>query len=98
VLVAVSNSIKDVGYIQGLNSIVGVFLFYLKEEQSFWATLFMMEKLKVKDLLKEDFQTIYVLNYQFEVFFENYLPKLNDHLVMCKEFFFLTPSSRTFKQ
>lgn len=80
VLVAVSNSITELGYMQGLNYVAGVFLYYLKEEQAFWATLYLLEKLNAKDLLKENFKTIHLLNYQFEVFLTNYLPAVSNHL------------------
>jgi len=65
---------------QGLNYVAGVFLFYLKEEQAFWATLYLLEKLNAKDLLKENFETIHLLNYQFEVLLNNYLPAVSNHL------------------
>jgi len=80
VLVAVSNSIKELGYMQGLNYVAGVFSYYLKEEQAFWATLYLLEKLNAKDLLKENFETIHLLNYQFEVCLNNYLPSISNHL------------------
>lgn len=86
---AVSNSIAEVGYIQGMNSISGVFLFYMKEEQSFWATLYLLEKLKVKNILNDDFKTVHLLNYQFESFLQNCLPAVANHLVSLN---FLTQS------
>jgi len=89
VLVALSNTVKDVGYIQGLNSIVGVALTCLKEEEAFWMLLYMMEKLNVKDILNESFTRINILNYQLQTFLDAYLPELSSYLV---EIFFLSNS------
>ena len=72
---------KEVGYIQGLNSIAGVYLFYLREEQSFWIMLYMMEKLGAKEIFKSDFEKITLLNYQFEIYVDNYLPAISQHFV-----------------
>lgn len=80
VLVALSNTVKDVGYIQGLNSIAGVALTCLKEEETFWMLLYMMEKLNVKDILNESFTRINILNYQLQTFLDNYLPELAAYL------------------
>jgi len=80
-LVATSNTVKDMGYMQGLNSIAGMFLFYLKEEESFWVLLYFMEKMKFKNFLKEDFTTINTLVYQLDLFLEHYLPELTEHFV-----------------
>lgn len=81
VLIAVSNTIKDVGYIQGLNSIAGVFLFHLKEEESFWIMLYFMEKLNFKELLKEDFNRVHILDFQLQVYLDNYVPAVAEHFV-----------------
>lgn len=64
-----------------MNSISGVFLFYMKEEQSFWATLYLLIKLKVKDILNDEFKTVHLLNYQVENFLQSYLPTVANHLV-----------------
>jgi len=67
------------GYMQGLNSIAGMFLFYLKEEESFWILLYFMEKMKFKNFLKDDFTTINTLIYQLDLYLEHYLPDLAEH-------------------
>jgi len=72
---------KDVGYIQGLNSIAGVFLFHLKEEESFWMIIYMLEKLKLKDIFKDDFYKVHMLNYQLQVFVQYYLPEIANFFV-----------------
>jgi len=72
---------KEVGYIQGLNSVAGVFLYYLKEEESFWMMLYLMERLKTKEIFKSDFEKVSLLNYQLECFISYYLPSLAQHFV-----------------
>ena len=81
VLVAIANTVQEVGYIQGLNSIAGVFLFYLKEEESFWMMLYLLEKIRTKDIFKSDFERVSILNYQLEMFVNNYLPEISQHFV-----------------
>jgi len=81
VLVAVANTIKEVGYTQGLNGIAGVFLFFLKEEETFWAMLYLLEKMKVKEIFKKGFPKVEILNYQFKLFLEYYLPGLYTYFV-----------------
>ena len=78
---AISNTIKDMGYIQGLNSIAGVLLFYIKEEEAFWVLMYFMEKLKFKELLKDDFNKIHLLNYQLSAYLEYYIPDLAKYFV-----------------
>jgi len=81
VLVAISNTIKEVGYIQGLNSVAAVFLYYLKEEESFWILLYLMERVKAKEIFKTDFERVSILNYQLETFVHYYLPTVAQYFV-----------------
>lgn len=81
VLQAISNTVKDMGYIQGLNSIAGVFLFYLKEEESFWITLYFLEKLSFKEILQEGFDQVNLLNYQLKAYLNHYVPTVASYLV-----------------
>ena len=80
-LIAIANSVRDVGYVQGLNSIAGVLLFYLKEEESYWTMLYMLNKLNIRELLKENFSNMKLLNYQFQTYLENYVPEIAEHFV-----------------
>jgi len=66
---------------QGLNSIVGTFLLNLKEEESFWIILYFMEKLGYKDLFKDDFNKINLLNYQLELYLDHYMPEISEYFV-----------------
>lgn len=45
VLLAYSNFDNEVGYVQGINYIIGIMLFYIKDqEQVFWAFVTLMHK------------------------------------------------------
>jgi len=81
VLVAVANTVQEVGYIQGLNLIAGVFLFSLKEEESFWMMVYLLEKLEFKDVLRSNFERVGLLNYQLEIYLKNYFPSIANRLV-----------------
>jgi len=86
VLVATSNTVKDMGYIQGLNSIAGTFLLYLKDEETFWILMYFMEKLRFKDLLNDTFDTINELNYQLKAYLHYYLPDILKYFEQEKDF------------
>lgn len=86
VLVASSNSLPNIGYVQGLNSIVSILLSQgLTEQQSYWMLLYLLKKCKINDLLSEGFPKVQILNYQLEIYMRNYLPDVIDYLV---NFFF----------
>jgi len=48
VLVAVSNLETDMGYVQGLHAIAGVLLFFLEEEEAFWAMVYFLHRFNGK--------------------------------------------------
>ena len=66
---------------QGLNSVVGTFLFHLKEEESFWIILYFMERMKYKELFKDDFNKINLMTYQLELYLDHYVQEISDHFV-----------------
>ena len=72
---------KSIGYVQGLNSIAGTLLFYLKEDESFWMTIFMLQKLNLKAFLQDNLERMHVLTYQFRMFLENNLPEIANYFV-----------------
>ena len=82
VLTGVANKMRSVGYVQGLNSIAGTLLFYLKEEDSFWMMIYMLQKLNFKEFLKENLDRMHLLTYQFEMFLEKYLPEIANYFVI----------------
>ena len=81
VLTAISNTLLTVGYVQGLNYIVGILLRNFSEEESFWTLLYMMEKLELKNLFGNNFKMVNVLNYQLHYFTEYYFPEITAYLV-----------------
>jgi len=81
VLVAVANTVREVGYIQGLNLIAGVFLLSLKEEESFWMMIYLLEKLEFKEVLQSNFERVSILNYQLEIYVKNYFPSIAHRFV-----------------
>jgi hypothetical protein len=89
---AVSHSVKDVGYIQGLNSIAGVLLLRnLSPIRTYWMLLYLLKKLKVSILLNYHLKKLDVLNYQLEVFSRLYLEKIYSFIVRLKK-----PQKRTY--
>ena len=75
VLVALSNSIKEVGYIQGLNSIVAVYVLqHFSEEEIYWILKYKIKKLKMIDLFSDGFPKLNFLTYALRNFLFNYNP------------------------
>ena len=80
-MTAIANTVPVVGYIQGMNSIVGILLHTFSEEESFWTLLYIMEKLELKNLLGNNFKMVNVLNFQLHYFTEHYFPEITAYLV-----------------
>lgn len=82
VLIAISNSELDVGYVQGLNSVVGTLLLYLKEEDAYWMTIYFLRKKKLNQLFSPPFLKNALWNYQLDILVQNYLPDVHEHIVL----------------
>ena len=81
ILLALSNSVSKIGYVQGFNTIVAVFLSHeLKDLEIYWLMNYALKKCKLEDLFREGFPRVQLLNYQLEIFMRNYLPDLFDYL------------------
>jgi hypothetical protein len=81
-LKALSNSFPKIGYTQGLNAWVAIFLMKgLNQNECFWAMIYFMNKLKFKELLYPGFPRIEILNFQLEVYMNVYMRKISNHLV-----------------
>ncbi|KAL4457024.1 hypothetical protein ABPG74_014662 [Tetrahymena malaccensis] len=81
ILRAISHNSKDVGYVQGLNQIVGTLIpLNLKENEIYWIVLYFLKKLKLKEMYKEGFPRLKILTFQLEIFMQNYLPELLQYL------------------
>ena len=81
VLIALSNTETEVGYIQGLNSIIGTILLHLKEEDAYWMALYLIRKKELAKVFTPPFSKTDIWNYQLEILMQNYLPDIFDHLV-----------------
>lgn len=82
VLNALANSDKEIGYIQGLNVFVSIFIWNgLSEQEIYWISKFFLEKKRLKDVMKQGFPKLQSLTYQFDVFLSNYLPEIKKHFV-----------------
>lgn len=80
---ALSNCFPKIGYTQGLNSWVAIFLMKeLNQNECFWATIYFLNKLKFKEILYPGFPRIDILNFQLEVYMNVYMRKVVDHLVI----------------
>jgi len=84
VLKAYANYDKQVGYCQGMGFIVGLFLMYLSEEESFWMLERVMrgEKYNMFALYAIGFPLLHQWFYQLEQLIAKFQPKLFDHLQM----------------
>ena len=76
VLMALCNTYPELGYIQGFNSLVGVSLLNLQEQEAYSLMMHLFEDLKVKQLFVNDFEGLSLLNYQLEIYLEHYLPEV----------------------
>ena len=81
VLTAISNAEPEVGYIQGLNLIIGTSLLYLKEEDAFWMGLYLLRKRDLRRVFIPPFLKPELWTYQLEVFMRSYLPDIFDFFV-----------------
>ena len=81
VLIAISNTEPEVGYIQGLNSVVGTLLLHLKEEDTYWMMLYLLRSRGLSKVFTPPFSKTDIWNYQLEILMQNYLPDIFDHLV-----------------
>ena len=83
ILVALSNTDRQVGYVQGMNILVSSFLgMNMAEEESYWLSKYIFKKMKLKDVMINNFPKLNSLNYQLENFMMNYMPNVLAHLVI----------------
>lgn len=81
VLIAISNAEPEVGYIQGLNLVIGTLLLSLKEEDAFWMALYLLRKRELRKVFIPPFLKPELWTYQLEVFMRSYMPDIFDNLV-----------------
>jgi len=82
ILIALANGVPSIGYVQGLNSLVGLFLSTeLSDENIYWLIKYILIRKKYDEIFKEGFPRVQVLTYQLEIYMRNYLPDVIDYLV-----------------
>jgi len=82
ILIAFSNTMPKIGYIQGINSVAAVFLSHkVAESEVYWLMKYIFKKKKLDDLFTEGFSKVQLLTYQLEIYMRNYLPETIDYLV-----------------
>ena len=81
VLIAISNTETEVGYIQGMNSVIGTLLLHLKEEDAYWMAVYLLRKRELSRVFTPPFVKTDIWNYQLEIIMQNILPDIYDHLV-----------------
>lgn len=81
VLIAYSMYNMEVGYCQGMSSVVGVLLFYLNEEESFWALHALMteRKFAMHGLYIVSFPKLMRFLSHHDKILTKFLPKLKKH-------------------
>ena len=84
VLKAYANHDKQVGYCQGMGFIVGLFLMYMNEEESFWMLQSLMRspKYMMYGLYAPGFPLLHQYFYQFEQLLWDMSIPLKEHLAM----------------
>ena len=82
VLKAYANFDPQVGYCQGMGFIVGLFLMYMSEEESFWMLERVMrsDKFLMHGLYAIGFPLLHQYFYQFDQLLHALAPKLHEHL------------------
>ncbi|CAI2366573.1 unnamed protein product [Moneuplotes crassus] len=80
VLKAISLVHKDTGYIQGMNSIVGILLMYMNEENSFWTMLSLLIKYNHKKYFLPGLPGLFESFYIFMKLMKKVLPKSYKHM------------------
>lgn len=82
ILNALSNGMPKLGYVQGLNTIVAVFISQdLKDYEVYWLMKYILKKKKFDGILSDGFPMVQLLNYQLEIYVRHYLPEIIGHLV-----------------
>lgn len=81
VLKAYSVINPEVGYCQGMNFIVAIFLLYLEEEEAFWLLVQLMKSYGLAEMFRPDFPGLTLQLQKFEEDFMEELPQLHYHFL-----------------
>lgn len=73
-----SHNMKDVGYVRGMNEIVGALIASdtFKENEIYWITLYLFRQLKLKELFSDGFPRLNILIFQLRIFMQNYTSEI----------------------
>ena len=81
VLKAYANYDNEVGYVQGMNYIVGIMLFYIgDEEQVFWCLIKLMQQRDWRNVYTNDFPKLETMTSILEERMAQELPRIHSHL------------------
>lgn len=81
VLLAIANTVKEVGYIQGLNSIAAIALMHLREEDAYWMTTYLLKKKELKSLIGLQFKLLNQWSFQLKCCMQYYMSDIYDYIV-----------------
>lgn len=81
VLKAISLYDPQLGYVQGMNYIGGVFLFHCEEHVAFWNIVALYERLEMRDIFLPSFPGLNKHIQIFEILLLTHLPSVSAHLV-----------------
>lgn len=82
ILCAVSNSIKNVGYCQGMNFIAAIIFLQLNdEESSYWMLMYLLQNKKYEKMYTTGLKKFRLACYQIENLIRQFLPKLYYYFV-----------------
>ncbi|CAF0996401.1 unnamed protein product [Adineta ricciae] len=86
ILAAYSVYNTEIGYTQGMNQIVAFLLFYLPEEEAFWAFCQLMtgSRWMMHGFFCPGFPKLFRFQAQFEKIMKKMLPKVYKHFVTCQ--------------
>jgi len=71
---------KDIGYCQGMSSIVGLLCFHMDEEDAFWTIVQLSDNYGLSEVWKPDLPGLHKCFYVLEKLEEKFLPKVSQHL------------------
>jgi len=86
ILAAYSVYNTEIGYTQGMNQIVAFLLFYLTEEEAFWAFCQLMtgSRWMMHGFFSPGFPKLFRFQAQFEKIMKKMLPKIYKHFLTCQ--------------
>lgn len=71
---------NTVGYVQGMNFIVGSLLFHCSEEVTFWLFVSLIEDFQLRDIFQPQLPGLYKHSKILEHLLKKHLPEVFDHL------------------